>query len=288
MPATDFSFRFTADHVRILLKGNAEAGYWYTAMVNVLPAWEITTVERVAGFIAQCAHESGNFKLLEENLNYSASALLRVFPRYFTSQAMANEYAYKPEKIANYVYMDENRSARGALGNVQPGDGWRFRGRGLKQLTGRNNYARFGASCGMTAEQAAEYVATKDGAIESACWFWDTAKLSRFADARDIDGMSRAINGGDIGLADRRARWNEALKVLGSAPSVTPVVQSKEIILGIGSSGPDVAKLQTALGIKADGSFGPKTEAAVRQWQAGAKVQVTGRVDKDTLKKILG
>jgi putative chitinase len=112
--------------------------------------------------------------------------------------------------------MDEFRSAKGALGNTKPGDGWRFRGRGLKQLTGRNNYAAFGKTVGMTAEEAAEYVATEKGAIESACWFWGAKKLNAVADARDIVKMTKIINGGDIGLDDRKKRWEKALKVLGA------------------------------------------------------------------------
>lgn len=212
-----FSFPFTADQLKTMLGGNAEAEEWFAAMEEILPQYDIDTPERVAGFIAQCAHESGNFRRLEENLNYSEDALNRVFGRYFGAPPKRNaaEYARNPEKIANYVYQDEFRSARGALGNIQPGDGWKFRGRGLKQLTGRNNYAAFGKTVDMTADEAAEYVATKQGALESACWFWDTAKCNEFADNRDIVGMSKRINGGTIGLDDRKKRWEEALKIFG-------------------------------------------------------------------------
>lgn len=211
-----FKFDFTKEHLSELLGGNPTSDEWYSAMAEVLPKYEINTAERVAGFVAQCAHESGNFLRLEENLNYSAEALERVFGRYFgEGKRSAAEYARQPEKIANYIYMDEFRTARGALGNTEAGDGWRFRGRGLKQLTGRNNYTAFGRTIDLNAEDAAEYVATKQGALESACWFWDRAKCNDFADARDIEGMSKKINGGTIGLEDRVNRWNKALDLFG-------------------------------------------------------------------------
>lgn len=205
----------TEQQLTAIIPTNKNIKNWHKAVVDVLPNYDINTPERLAGFLTQCAHESRDFTALEENLSYSAERLLQVFPRYFgAGKANAAEYSRNPQKLANYVYMDANRSAKGALGNVQPGDGWQFRGRGIKQLTGRANYAAFGRTVGMTAEQAAEYVATEKGAIESACWFWKTRKLNSFADKRDIVGMTQAINGGDIGLADRRARWNKALAIL--------------------------------------------------------------------------
>jgi putative chitinase len=210
-----FKFDFTQKKLEQLIPGNTKAEQWYKALVDILPKYGITTKKRVAHFISQCAHESNNFRSLEENLNYSEDALNRVFPRYFgEGKRNAKEYARQPEKIANYIYMDEFRSKTGALGNTQPGDGWRFRGRGLKQLTGRNNYAAFGKSIGLTAEQAAEYVATEKGAIESACWFWNSRKLNDIADSDDVARMTKIINGGDIGLADRQARYKKALEVL--------------------------------------------------------------------------
>ena len=183
------------------------------------------TPNRIAGFIAQCAHESGNFKSLSENLNYSEKALRAVFGRYFGTggnKRNAAEYARKPEKIANYVYQDKYRTKRGAMGNVNDGDGWLFRGRGLKQLTGRDNYTAFGKIVGMTAEEAAAYVATPKGAVESACWFWNAKKLNAVADTGDIVKMTKIINGGDIGLEDRTQRWNKALDVLGGEVAPAP------------------------------------------------------------------
>jgi putative chitinase len=293
-----FNFNFTVEMTRTLLKGNAEADEWHTAMTEVLPMWEINTVERVAGFIAQCAHESNNFRTLEENLNYSADALNRVFGRYFGPAPKRNaaEYARNPEKIANYVYMDQFRSPKGALGNTQPGDGWRFRGRGLKQLTGRNNYTNFAKTVNMTAEQAAEYVATKKGAIDSACWFWDTAKCNTFADSRDIVGMSKRINGGTIGLDDRKRRWNQALQVLGgnftptaAAPKRTasrPAATARTTILRRGSRGAAVKRMQEALKIGADGIFGPGTERALKAWQRANGLTADGIAGPATLGRL--
>lgn len=295
-----FKFNFTKEQVRELLNGNPDADEWYDAMVEVLPAWEIVTVERVAGFISQCAHESNNFRSLEENLNYSADSLTRVFGRYFgpPPKRNAKEYHRKPEKIANYVYMDQFRSPKGALGNTQPGDGWRFRGRGLKQLTGRTNYAAFGKTVQMTAEQAADYVATKKGAIDSACWFWDSRKLNSVADARDIVKMTKIINGGDIGLADRRDRWNHALRLFTGKSSMNnttsvSVPKSKSVVnrntvLKRGSTGSLVKQLQEKLGIKADGVFGGGTEATLKKWQAANGLSADGKAGPNTLEKLLG
>jgi putative chitinase len=263
------SVKLTLEQTRSILKTNKETSEWHVLLIDMLPRYDVDTVPRIAGFMAQCAHESADFTLLEENLNYSESALLRVFPRYFgPGKRNAAEYARNPEKLANYVYMDEFRSKSGALGNTQSGDGWRFRGGGIKQLTGRNNYTVFAKGIGKTPEEAADYVRTKQGALESACWFWSSNKLNAFADARDIVGMSKRINGGDIGLADRTARWNAALKILNSDTST--IVQPASMpttILRKGSRGPEVQRLQQALKIGADGIFGPGTETALKSWQ---------------------
>lgn len=277
-------FNFTEDQLKELIAGNPDADKWYQAMLSIFPKYDIVTEPRVAGFIAQCAHESNNFKSLEENLNYSESALNSVFSRYFgTGKRNAAEYARNPEKIANYVYMDEFRSKSGALGNTQPGDGWRFRGRGLKQLTGRNNYTAFGKTVNMTAEEAAEYVASPKGAIESACWFWHDKKLNAVADAGDIVKMTKIINGGDIGLDDRKKRWEHALKVLGG--DFTPTVSLET--LKRGSSGSSVKKLQAALGVATDGSFGPGTETALKSWQSKNGLTPDGIAGPITLAKLL-
>ena len=292
MGAEHFTFNFTVEQVRELLNGNRNADNWYDAMCEILPVWDITTPERVAGFIAQCAHESGGFKRLEENLNYSADSLRRVFGRYFgPDKEDADEYHRNPEKIANYVYMDEYRSKRGALGNIYEGDGWKFRGRGLKQLTGRNNYAAFGLTVDMTADEAADYVATEKGAIDSACWFWDTNNLNNYADDRDIVGMTKRINGGTIGLDDRTSRWNHALSLFTgeSAPAQVATEHTAEIrLVKKGSRGPLVQQVQEALGIGADGIFGPGTERAVMSWQEENGLVADGIVGPRTIAVLLG
>lgn len=277
--------------LRELIGNNPDSDNWYEAMVELLPKYGIDTVERVSGFIAQCAHESNNFKSLEENLNYSEDALNRVFPRYFgPGKENAAEYARNPQKIANYVYQDKNRSAAGALGNVKEGDGWLFRGRGLKQLTGRNNYEAFGKTVNMSAEDAALYVASKKGAIESACWFWDKAKLNPIADSKDIVAMTKKINGGTIGLDDRKQRYEKAMKVLGGDFTPTPKSTSIDtsVILKIGSRSETVKAVQTKLGIGADGIYGPGTAAAVKAFQQKHGLGADGIAGPDTLRKMFG
>jgi putative chitinase len=285
-----FDFDFKKEHLAAMIPGNDRVDHWYTALVDILPKYGITTSRRLAHFVSQCAHESNNFKSLEENLNYREETLLKVFPRYFgAGKRNAAEYAKNPEKIANYVYMDEFRSSK--MGNVNEGDGWRFRGRGLKQLTGRDNYTRFGKSVGMTAEEAAVYVATEKGAIESACWFWNANNLNEIADTDDVTRMTKKINGGDIGLADRQSRYANAISVLGGKISSTPSSTNSQItdavtqstVLRVGSKGDLVKKMQAVLGVTADGDFGPGTERAVKAWQTSKGLTADGVVGPKTL-----
>lgn len=292
------TFEFKEEHLAAMIPTNKKVPMWHKAMLEIFPKYEINTPNRIAGFVAQCAHESTNFNTLEENLNYSEEQLLKVFGRYFgpSPKRNAKEYARKPEMIANYVYMDEFRVSK--MGNVKPGDGWLFRGRGLKQLTGRENYTNFGKSIGMTAEEAAVYVATEKGAIESACWFWNVKKLNAVADANDIVKMTKIINGGDIGLADRKSRYEAAKKVLSSnAVQSSPVKQSSVSVpspvattqlLRRGSSGDDVKKIQAKLGLPEDGQFRLSTEIAVKKWQMANNLTADGIVGPKTLERLLG
>jgi putative chitinase len=295
----------TLQQFSAMIPTNKEPEAWYENVVDMFKKYDIVTPLRIAGFMAQCAHESADFTALEENLNYSEKSLNGVFPRYFgPGKKDAKEYARQPEKIANYVYMDEFRSKQGAMGNVNSGDGWRFRGRGIKQLTGRNNYTAFGKTVGMSAEQAAEYVATKKGALESACWFWKTNSIDRFADADDIVGMTKKINGGTIGLDDRKARYNRAKGILGDKTSPKPAVNSQITdavtqkkapapalaarTLKRGSEGEDVKRMQKALGIEADGIFGFATAAAVKKWQRENGLEADGIVGPKTQARMFG
>ena len=289
-----FDFEFTKDHLEPIIPNNYDVGDWYEALCEMLPKYGITTKRRVAHFLSQCAHESANFKRLEENLNYSAKALRAVFGRYFGAHPKRNadEYHRNPAKIANYVYMDEFRKYK--MGNVNPGDGWLFRGRGLKQLTGRDNYTKFGASVGMSAEEAAIYVATKKGAIESACWFWDANNLNEIADTDDVRRMTKKINGGSIGLEDRQKRYTHAMEVLGMSAEMfdTEDDDIQEILddIGVlrkGAKGDGVKIMQEALGITADGDFGPGTERALKAWQEKNDLTPDGIAGPATFAKLL-
>lgn len=291
-----FEFDFTKEHLAAMIPTNKKVDDWYDALVDIMPKYGITTKRRVAHFIAQCGHESGDFRIMEENLNYSEKALNAVFGRYFGAAPKRNaaEYARNPEKIANYVYMDEFRSKGGQMGNTKKGDGYIFRGRGLKQLTGRNNYTNFGKSLGMSAEEAAAYVATPKGAVESACWFWDTNKLNTIADTDDVVKMTKRINGGTIGLEDRQKRYARAMELLGMSAddlgtddgSVEDIIDDIGV-LRKGSRGDGVKIMQEALGIGADGVFGPGTERALKEWQAANGLVADGIAGPATFAKLL-
>lgn len=204
----------TLQQLKQLLPKNPYVEHWHRALAQLLPDYEINTPQRIAAFIAQCAHESGGFMVLKENLNYKAATLRKIFPKYFPTDAMAAEYAAKPNKqeaIANLVYAN-----RMGNGGPETGDGYRFCGRGLIQLTGKQNYSWFAASIDISVEEASEYLQTFEGAAQSACWFWESNNLNRFADVGDIKGLTKAINGGYIGLEDRIAHYEHALHVMGA------------------------------------------------------------------------
>lgn len=279
----------TVDQLRAMIPSNKEVEAWCEELNKALPKYDITTDQRIAGFISQCAHESMDFNAMSENLNYREETLNKVFPRYFgPGKRNAAEYARNPEKIANYVYMDEFRTSK--LGNTQPGDGWRFRGRGLKQLTGRDNYTRFAKDYDLTAEEAAVWVETKEGALASALWFWNTNKLNAIADTGNVAALTKKINGGDIGLADRQARYTRAMAALGGKiTAAAPAAAAPSGgTLRRGSKGDEVKKMQAKLGLAADGDFGPGTEAALKKWQAENGLTADGVAGPKTLAKLLG
>lgn len=206
-----FNFNFTQQQLEKILPKNTQVKQWYEALVKILPEYDITTVDRVAAFLAQCGHESAGFTAVQENLNYGASGLMSTFKKYFPSQDLANSYARQPERIANRVYAN-----RMGNGNESSGDGWRYRGRGLIQLTGKNNYTAFANAVGIPLDQITEYLQTTEGCVRSACWFWQTNKLNQYADSGDILTLTRRINGGTHGIDDRRSRYTHALTVLGA------------------------------------------------------------------------
>lgn len=200
----------TKDQLKQLLPKNPYIDQWHHALSQLLPDYEINTPQRIAAFLAQCAHESGNFLFLKENLNYKAASLRKVFPKYFPTDELAAQYANKPEKIANRVY-----GGRMGNGDESSGEGYKYCGRGLIQLTGKQNYTWFAASLEISVEEAAEYLQTFEGAAQSACWFWETNKLNQYADSGDIVTMTKRINGGTIGLEDRIKHYEHALHVFG-------------------------------------------------------------------------
>jgi len=201
----------TQEQLSQIIPGNAYVEHWCEALNKLLPDYEINTPQRIAAFLAQCAHESGGFNALQENLNYKAESLMRVWPGRFPTMEIASHYAHNPEMIANKVYAD-----RMGNGPESSGDGWKYCGRGLIQLTGKDNYTAFADSIGVTPEEVSEYLTTFEGSIQSACWFWENNNLNQFADNGDITTMTKRINGGTIGLEDRMKHYQHALHVLGA------------------------------------------------------------------------
>ena len=182
---------------------------WVDPLNETFSRFDISNPVRQASFIGQASHESGNFKTLEENLFYRAETLMRVWPKRFPSLEFARQYEKNPKKIANSVY-----SSRMGNRDEASGDGYRFRGRGLFQLTGHSNYFHAGKALGEDFVMNPDLVATPKYATLTAAFFWQTHKLNQYADSRDFLTMTKRINGGTIGLADREKHINHALEVL--------------------------------------------------------------------------
>ena len=244
---------------------------WVIAFKEVLPAFKINNEQRLAAFISQCGHESAGFSTFEENLNYSAKALKSVFGKYFTDKD-ANEYARKPEKIANLVY--GNRMGNG---NEQSGDGWKYRGRGPIQLTGKDNYKSFTNAFNVNAVEDPDLV-SKDEKISllSAVWFWESRNLSVYADKNDIIKITKRINGGYHGLKER---INEYISIL--------LIMGIPVLLKNGSKGNMVKNIQTLFGITADGEFGNNTEKVIKNWQSSKGLIADGILGPKSLKVLV-
>lgn len=211
----------------LVAAGVRDPAKWLDAVVETCVEFEITTPQRIAAFLAQTAHESGGYTMLTENLNYKAATLAACWPNRFAvlgadkkpikengklvPTGVAHSIAGKPELIANLVY-----SSRMGNGPAESGEGWLFRGRGLKQLTGKDNYTRCGNALGVDFVSNPDLLLEPLYAARSAGWFWKTNNLAKFADAGDMEGMTKKINGGLIGIADRKARYE---KVLAAMPS---------------------------------------------------------------------
>jgi putative chitinase len=279
-----FTFDFTQEKLARLLPKNTELSAWYQALSQVLPAFSINSPLRVAAFIAQCSHESREFTVLQENLNYDAAGLMRIFPRYFQGINPA-DYARRPEKIASRVY-----GSRMGNGAEASGDGWRFRGRGPIQLTGRDNYTACSRDLfgDLRLIENPDLVSSdKKTSLMTAAWFWKRNNINALADAGDIVAMTRRINGGTIGLEDRKKHYVHALAVLSGNTATKSTLVITET-LRRGSQGDAVIRLQRALGITADGNFGPGTEAALRAWQTARGLTADGVAGARTLSVLLG
>ena len=199
----------TADLIKSLYPQYKHPDDLAEVLTEQFDKYEINTVNRAAGFLAQCGHESNGFTVLKENLNYSAEGLNKIFHKYFPTLADATPYARQPQKIANKVYAN-----RMGNGDEASGDGFKFCGRGAIQLTGHDNYASFADSVGYSLDECVADLETLDGAIESACWFWKKNGLNAICDADDIVAMTKRINGGTIGLSDRTEHYNKAKELL--------------------------------------------------------------------------
>ena len=202
---------FTEDAVHHLIPKVKNFEEWYTNLGDILPEYDIDTPKRVAAFMAQCGHESGGFTLMQENLNYSAKGLRGTFGKYFPNDEVAKLYERKPQMIANRVY--GNRMGNG---DEASGEGWYFRGRGIIQITGKNNYTKCSQSLfeSNVLVENPDLLLETEYAIHSACWFWSAARLNELSDIGDIKTMTKRINGGYIGLEDRINHYNHAIEIL--------------------------------------------------------------------------
>jgi putative chitinase len=190
---------------------DTERTTWAAALSGPLSKAGITPARRLAAFLGQCAQESAGFQDIEEDLSYSATRLCQVWPSRFPTPEAAEACALQPEALANRAYAD-----RMGNGDEASGDGWRFRGRGLIQITGRSAYERFANAMGLTLDDAVEHAATLVGAAESAAWFWTANDLNALSDTWSIDLLTRKINGGMAGAAERARLCEAALHVLGA------------------------------------------------------------------------
>ena len=203
----------TLDQLQQIVPKNPYIEHWHKAFCEILPDYDINAPKRIAAFLAQCAHESGGFTAIKENLNYRPQTLVTLFKKYFDLDT-ATRYCALPNKqeaIANRIY-----ASRMGNGDEASGDGYRYCGRGLIQLTGKDNYTRYAQSTEQTVEEASEHLTTFEGCVQSAAWFWEANNLNQYADSGDILTMTKRINGGTIGLADRVKHYNQACQVLGA------------------------------------------------------------------------
>ena len=208
-----FQFDFTLDKLAKCINKNKNPQLWYDAFCEHFPAFDIVTPSRVAGFVAQCQHESLDFTILQENLNYGAKGLRGLFGKYFPNDELARQYERKPEMIANKIY-----GGRMGNGPEASGEGWKYRGRGIIQITGKNNYAQCSKDLFQddTLVRDPDLLREPQWAVLSGCWFWHKNQLNQWCDQGDMNTLTKKINGGFIGLEDRVHHWNIALDIMES------------------------------------------------------------------------
>lgn len=206
-----FNFDFTLEKLSKCLTHNKHPELWFEALSKCLPKYNINTVETTAGFLAQCQHESCDFTVLQENLNYGSKGLRKVFRKYFPTDALAEQYQRKPELIANRVY-----ASRMGNGDEKSGEGWLYRGRGILQVTGKNNYIHCSKELFNDDRLVSdpELLLLPENAILSACWYWNSRNINETCVKHDIQAMTLRVNGGDNGLAERTSNWKRALTIL--------------------------------------------------------------------------
>ena len=202
----------TQDQLSQILPENQYVDSWADALNTILPNYDITSINRISAFIGETYVESEAYTQLHENLNYRAASLMREWPSLFPTLAIATQYANSPEAIANRAYAN-----RMGNGNEASGDGWRYCGRGLIQITGRSNYQAFADAMNMSIDDVAPYLLTFAGAVTSACWFWQANDLNYFADNWEIQSLSIRIDGGTNGLAQRIQQCNRVQQILGAS-----------------------------------------------------------------------
>lgn len=268
--------------LQVLLPANNHIDKWYPLVKELFPRYGLNEShqERIAAFVAQTGYESSDWNILYEDLNYSAAALNRVFRKYFANAGVSPyDYRRNPEKIANRVYA--NRMGNGP---EESGDGWKFRGRGIIQLTGKDNYQAFADYLNKPLEQTIEYVASRTGALESSLWYWTHNGLNNLADMLDIRNITFRINGGYHGYYTRKQKYLFAMDVLSG--DLDDYTVNTNQILRLGSHGETVRAAQELMNIEADGIFGPATFAAVVDFQKQHNLKVDGILGPVTLKRL--
>ena len=239
----------------------------YETDLNNVFSYGINTDRKLAGFLSQVGHESMGFSVVEENLNYSSDRLLIVFPKYFT-KIYAGEYHRQPIKIANRVYAN-----RMGNGDENSGDGYKYRGRGLIQLTGKDNYQRFADYCGIDVVTNPNYLLSPHGAVLSAVWYWEMRGCSVPADKGDVLALTKLINGGSIGLADRERLYNEFLHHLKNSNVYLEYTDTKsnnkgpELLLELRN---DLGKSEESIPIVIDVSEKKKNNDPVQDFSMGS------------------